>query len=55
MTYDYKCEAGHVVTVERRINDEEIKPVCADCGGAEMRRVYGSVAISFRGSGWGRG
>jgi hypothetical protein len=55
LTYDYVCKKCDITeTVERRINDAEVKPECPKC--AEfMQRVYGSVAISFRGSGWGRG
>ena len=49
--YEYRCRAcGHLF--------EEVQPMggpppdaCPDCGGTDLKRVYGRVGVRF--SGWG--
>lgn len=49
-TYTYKCDnCGQfdwIHSIEDKLSD------CPKCGIAELKRVYGNVGISFKGSGF---
>lgn len=50
--YQYSCnECSTSIEVNRSFNAKEIFPPCNMCG-YEMSRVYGTVGIQFKGSGF---
>jgi putative FmdB family regulatory protein len=50
--YKYRCPKCGGETLEIRMIKEADAPVkCPDCG-AEMKRVFGTVKLDFRGSGF---
>ncbi len=52
-TYEYACKAcGEHIDVRQSVNDEPLS-VCPSCGGA-LRKVFGSIGISFKGTGFYR-
>jgi putative FmdB family regulatory protein len=52
-TYEYACKAcGEHIDVRQSVNDEPLS-VCPSCGGP-LRKVFGSIGISFKGSGFYR-
>lgn len=49
--YEYECEiCGNDFEVLQKMSDEPIK-TCPKCGG-KVRRLIGSFAVSFKGSGF---
>lgn len=52
-TYEYICEAGHNVLIERGMTEPEGSPVCEkpNCERA-LKRVYSAPSITFKGSGF---
>ncbi len=52
-TYEYACKAcGEHIDVHQSVNDEPLS-VCPSCGGP-LRKVFSSIGISFKGSGFYR-
>lgn len=52
-TYSYVCRAcGHAFDTVQSIHDDSLKD-CPVCDGA-VRRVFGNVGVSFKGSGFYR-
>jgi len=50
-TYEYRCKAcGEDLEVVQAFTDDPLTE-CPSCGG-ELRKVFGSVGISFKGSGF---
>ncbi len=50
-TYEYACrECGEHLEVVQSFTDDSLT-VCPNCGG-ELRKVFGSVGIVFKGSGF---
>ena len=50
-TYQYRCkECDHELEVVQSFTDEPLSE-CPECGGP-LRKVYGAVGISFKGSGF---
>jgi putative FmdB family regulatory protein len=50
-TYDYRCKScGHELEVVQSFTDDALT-TCEVCGG-DLRKVFGSVGISFKGSGF---
>jgi putative FmdB family regulatory protein len=50
-TYEYRCQScGDQFEIVQSFSDASLK-VCAKCSG-ELRKVYGNVGISFKGSGF---
>ena len=50
-TYEYRCKAcGHELEVVQSFTDESLTacPVCA----GPLRKVFGSIGVSFKGSGF---
>lgn len=52
-TYSYACKAcEHSFDVQQALSDDSLK-VCPECGG-ELRKVFGQVGVTFKGSGFYR-
>jgi putative FmdB family regulatory protein len=52
-TYQYACtECGHRFEAVQAFSDDALT-ACPECGGA-LRKVYGSVGVVFKGSGFYR-
>ena len=50
-TYDYKCrECEHAFEIQQSFTDDALTE-CPECGGP-LRKVFGAVGISFKGSGF---
>jgi putative FmdB family regulatory protein len=50
-TYEYRCQScGDQFEIVQSFSDASLK-VCGKCSG-ELRKVYGNVGISFKGSGF---
>lgn len=50
-TYEYRCKScGHEMAVVQAFSDDPLS-TCPECAGA-LRKVYGNVGISFKGSGF---
>ena len=51
-TYEYRCKAcGHQLEVVQGFHDDALTK-CPSCGAEELRKVFGAVGISFKGSGF---
>ena len=51
-TYEYRCKAcGHELEIVQRFSDDALTR-CESCGADQLRKVFGSVGISFKGSGF---
>lgn len=52
-TYAYACtECGHAFDAVQKFTDDALT-TCPECGG-RLRKVYGSIGVSFKGSGFYR-
>lgn len=52
-TYQYACsDCGHRFEAVQKFTDDSLT-VCPECGGV-LRKIYGSVGVVFKGSGWYR-
>ena len=50
-TYDYRCrDCGHEFEIQQSFSDDALT-VCPVCQG-NLRKVFGAVGISFKGSGF---
>ncbi|MEJ5255959.1 MAG: FmdB family zinc ribbon protein [Acidimicrobiales bacterium] len=50
-TYEYRCrDCGHELEVVQAFSDDPLTE-CPACGGS-LRKVFGNVGISFKGSGF---
>lgn len=53
-TYQYQCDAcGEPLEVVQSFSDDALT-VCPMCNAPELRKVYGSVGVVFKGSGFYR-
>jgi putative FmdB family regulatory protein len=53
--YHYKClDCEATCTITQNINEETKTPKCLACN-KPMTRIFGNLAVQFRGGGWGRG
>lgn len=51
-TYEYRCkECGHQFDIVQSFQDDALTE-CPSCGQATLKKVFGSVGISFKGSGF---
>ncbi len=51
-TYEYRCKScGHDLEVQQSFSDDPLE-TCPECGADQLRKVYGNVGISFKGSGF---
>jgi putative FmdB family regulatory protein len=51
-TYEYRCKAcGHELEIVQAFTDDALTR-CDACGADQLRKVFGSVGISFKGSGF---
>ena len=52
-TYSYKCKnCEHSFDVQQSFSDDSLTK-CPECGG-ELRKVFGQVGVTFKGSGFYR-
>lgn len=52
-TYSYKCtECGHAFDIQQAFSDASLTE-CPSCGG-RLRKVFGTVGVTFNGSGFYR-
>lgn len=52
-TYSYRCtECGVAFDIQQAFTDDSLT-VCPNCGG-KLRKLYGSVGVTFNGSGFYR-
>lgn len=50
--YEYLCKScAHQFDIQQSFSDDSLT-VCPECGQAELRKVFGSVGINFKGSGF---
>jgi putative FmdB family regulatory protein len=50
-TYDYRCrDCGHEFEIYQSFSDDALTE-CPQCGGS-LRKVFGNVGITFKGSGF---
>ena len=50
-TYDYRCrDCSHEFEIQQSFSDDSLTE-CPQCGGS-LRKVFGNVGISFKGSGF---
>lgn len=51
-TYEYRCKAcGHQLEIVQAFTDAALT-TCPVCAAEELRKVFGSVGIAFKGSGF---
>ena len=51
-TYEYRCKAcGHELEIVQAFTDDALTR-CDACGADQLRKVFGAVGISFKGSGF---
>lgn len=51
-TYEYRCKAcGHELEIVQSFSDDALT-TCPSCQAEELRKVFGSVGIAFKGSGF---
>ena len=52
MIYEYECSADKtVVTIERKMSDPEVVPICTTCQGI-LTRLWSSPSVVFNGPGF---
>ncbi|MFP3714040.1 FmdB family zinc ribbon protein [Puerhibacterium sp. TATVAM-FAB25] len=52
-TYAYRCaDCGHAFDIHQSFSDDALT-VCPECGGT-LRKQYGTVGVTFKGSGFYR-
>ncbi|WP_293876469.1 FmdB family zinc ribbon protein [uncultured Brevibacterium sp.] len=53
-TYSYACrECDHSFDIHQSFSDDSLT-TCPECGKESLRKVYGSVGVTFKGSGFYR-
>jgi putative FmdB family regulatory protein len=51
-TYEYRCKScGHDLEVQQSFTDDALT-TCPSCGEAALRKVFGNIAVTFKGSGF---
>src|SRR5688500_20204422 len=51
-TYEYRCKScEHELEVQQSFTDDPL-PQCPACGEATLRKVFGNIAVTFKGSGF---
>ena len=51
-TYEYRCKTcSHQFDIVQSFTDDALT-VCPDCGEATLKKVFGNVGITFKGSGF---
>jgi putative FmdB family regulatory protein len=51
-TYEYRCKAcGHDLEIQQSFTDDALT-TCPSCGEAALRKVFGNIAVTFKGSGF---
>jgi putative FmdB family regulatory protein len=51
-TYEYRCKScGHELEVQQSFTDDPLS-TCPSCGAEALRKVFGNIAVTFKGSGF---
>ena len=51
-TYSYRCKnCDHAFDIHQAFSDDALK-TCPSCGEERLRKVFGSVGVTFKGSGF---
>jgi putative FmdB family regulatory protein len=51
-TYEYRCKScGHQFDIVQAFSDDALTE-CPSCGEASLKKVFGNVGITFKGSGF---
>ena len=51
-TYEYRCKAcGEELEVQQSFTDAALT-TCPSCGEESLRKVFGNIAVTFKGSGF---
>ena len=51
-TYEYRCKAcGEQLEVQQSFTDAALT-TCPSCGEESLRKVFGNIAVTFKGSGF---
>jgi putative FmdB family regulatory protein len=51
-TYEYRCKAcGHQFDIIQSFTDDALT-ICPACDAAQLKKVFGNVGITFKGSGF---
>src|SRR5687768_3620220 len=51
-TYEYRCKScEHELEVQQSFTDDPLTQ-CPACGEATLRKVFGNIAVTFKGSGF---
>ena len=51
-TYEYRCKScGHQFDIVQAFTDDSLTE-CPSCGEAQLKKVFGNVGITFKGSGF---
>jgi putative FmdB family regulatory protein len=51
-TYEYRCKScGHELEIQQSFTDDPLT-ACPSCGEATLRKVFGNIAVTFKGSGF---
>lgn len=52
--YEYQCSNNHYLVISASITETpEVPEKCDKCG-ENLVRLFGSVGVQFKGSGWGK-
>ena len=51
-TYEYRCKScGHELEAQQSFTDDPLS-TCPSCGAEALRKVFGNIAVTFKGSGF---
>ena len=51
-TYEYRCKScSHELEVQQSFTDDPLS-TCPSCGAEALRKVFGNIAVTFKGSGF---
>ena len=51
-TYEYRCKScGHELEAQQSFTDDPLTD-CPSCGESTLKKVFGNIAVTFKGSGF---
>ena len=51
-TYEYRCKScGHQLEAQQSFTDDPLTD-CPSCGESTLKKVFGNIAVTFKGSGF---
>ena len=51
-TYEYRCKScSHELEVQQSFTDDPLTD-CPSCGASTLKKVFGNIAVTFKGSGF---